>query len=54
MHIPLKTNLLSSNNNIISNADQIVAALADLKLQMILNYSATTKKHGVVCITLIR
>ncbi len=54
MHTSPKTNPPSSNNNIISNADRIAAALADLKLQVVPNYSATAKKHGVVRTTLMR
>ena len=31
-----------------SNADRIAAALADLKSQVVPNYKATAKRHGVV------
>ena len=54
MHTPPKTNLPSSNNDIMSNADRIAAALADLESQVVPNYSATAKKHGVVRTTLMR
>lgn len=54
MHTPLKTNLPSSNNNIISNANWIRAAVGDLKLQVVPNYNATAKKHEVVYTTLMR
>ncbi len=49
-----KTNPPSSNNDIISNADPIAAALADLELQVVPNYKANAKKHEVVRTTLIR
>ena len=51
MHNP---NLPSSNNDIMSNADRIAAALADLESQVVPNYSATAKKHEVVYTTLMR
>lgn len=54
MYTLSKTNLLFLNNNIISNANWITAALANLELQMVLNYSATAKKYKMVCIMLIR
>ncbi len=54
MHTPPKTNPPSSNNDIMSNTDWIAAALADLKLQVVLNYSTTVQKHGVVRTTLMR
>lgn len=44
----------SLNNDIISNADWIAAALVDLESQVVLNYTATAKKHGVVCTMLMR
>ncbi len=37
-----------------SNADRIAAALADLESQLVSNYSATAKKHGVVRTMLMR
>ena len=44
MHTPPKMNLLSSNNDIMSNADWIAAALSDSESQAVSNYKATAKK----------
>lgn len=54
MHTLAKTNPPFSNNDIMSNTNQIVATLADLELQVFSNYSVTTKKHKVICTTLIK
>ena len=54
MQTPPKINLPSSNNDIMSKADQIAAALADLESQVVSNYKATAKKHGVVRTILMR
>ena len=37
-----------------SNADRIAAALTILESQLVPNYKATAKKHGVVCKILMR
>lgn len=54
MHPPPKMNPPSSNDNIMSNADCIAAALADLESQAVPNYKTTAKKHEVVYIILIK
>lgn len=36
------------------NADQIMAILRDLKLSVVLNHSAITKRHEIIHIMLIR
>ena len=54
MHTPPKINPPSSNDDIMSNADRIAAALADLESQAVPNYKATAKKYGVVRTTLMR
>ena len=54
MHTPPKINPPSSNNDIMSNADRIAAALADLESQAVPNYKATAKKYEVVRTTLMR
>lgn len=36
-------------DDIMSNADWIATAFADLESQAMLNYKIITKKHGVIC-----
>lgn len=54
IYILLKMNLLFLNNNIISNANWIIAAFTNLELQIILNYKTTVKKYDVIYTILIK
>lgn len=51
---PTKIQPTSSNNGIMSNADRIAAALADLESQTFPNCQAISNLHEVVHTTLIR